>query len=499
MSRCLGALALILCCEPAPASPDDTAPLAFEVSYTPDVSPGPVSARVYVFLAEGHRPPREPRLGPDWFHPAPFFAVDAKDWKPGAPLRIDGHASGFPRSLSRLPAGPYSAQAVIRLNRDSHRIGDGEGNAFSPAVCGTLDARTGGIVSLKVNQVVSPRLFEETHRIKLVDIPSPLLSRFHGRPVRLRAAVLLPKGDRAGKLPSLYIIPGFGGDHHMARLFMRHEPLAFGKEFVRIVLDPDCATGHHAFADSALNGPRGRALLDELVPHIEAHFPVIPDADARFLTGHSSGGWSSLWLQVAYPESFAGAWSTSPDPVDFRDFSGIDLYAAGENMFRDRGGERRLIARRGSTPALFLDDFSKMEAVLGDGGQLGSFEAVFSPLDETGRPKRLWDRSTGAIDPDVASAWKAYDIRLILEQNWRTLGPKLKGKLHVYVGEKDTFFLEGAVRLLQASLVKLGSDAQVEIIPGKDHSTLLDKTFAGRLDRELSGAWSERQSGPTKP
>ena len=113
-------------------------------------------------------------------------------------------------------------------------------------------------------------------------------------------------------------------------------------------------------------------------------------------------------------------------------------------------GQRRPIARRGTRPVLFFDDFSRMEDVIGDGGQLHSFEAVFSPLGPDGRPRPLWDRATGAIDPEVAKAWEAYDIRLVLERNWTTLGPKLAGKLHVITAELDTFYLEGAVKLLKA-------------------------------------------------
>ena len=139
----------------------------------------------------------------------------------------------------------------------------------------------------------------------------------------------------------------------------------------------------------------------------------------------------------------------------------------------------------GTFPVLYYDSFSRMEVVIGSGGQLGSFEAVFSPLDRDGRPRKLWDRSTGAVDPAVAKAWEAYDIRLVLERNWPTLGPKLKGKLRVITGDLDTFYLEGAVRLLKESLARLGSDAGVEIIANRDHSTLLDPALAGRLDREM--------------
>jgi pimeloyl-ACP methyl ester carboxylesterase len=225
--------------------------------------------------------------------------------------------------------------------------------------------------------------------------------------------------------------------------------------------------------------------VEEFIPHIEKTFPVIAEPGARLLTGHSSGGWSSLWLQVAYPDVFGGTWSTSPDPVDFRDFQKIDLYVPGENMFRDRQGGRRPIARMGKTAAIWYDDFSRMDDVIGWGGQLGSFEAVFSPLDKDGRPRKLWDRTTGAIDAEVARAWEAYDIRLVLERNWPRLGPKLKGKLHVITGGLDTFYLEGAVERLKESLARLGSDAVVEIIPGKDHGTVLDRAMADRISGEM--------------
>jgi pimeloyl-ACP methyl ester carboxylesterase len=450
--------------------------------------PDRVSGRVYVFLG-----PDElgsyPRFGPNWFDPQPFFAVDTSRWNQREPLRIDGRADGFPVGLDELPAGRYAIQAVVRLNPDTRRIGDGPGNAYGPVVHEELEPKKGKTVALRINRLVEPRSFEPNEQVKRVEIDSARLSAFHHRPIKHRAAVILPRGMRddgqPAKRPALYIIPGFGGDHTE---FLQILDLSFGADFVRVLLDPDCGTGHHVFADSATNGPRGRALVEELIPYIEENFPVIADPRARLLYGHSSGGWSSLWLQVTYPDYFGGTWSTSPDPVDFRDFQQINIYAQGENMFRDRTGARRPIARLGPVPALFYDRFSRMDQVIGWGGQLSSFEAVFSPLDRDGRPRRLWNRATGAIDPAVAKAWEPYDIRLVLERNWATLGPRLKGKIHVITGGLDTFYLEGAVRLLKESLAGLGSDAVVEIVPDRDHRSLLDAALAERLDREMKAA-----------
>jgi pimeloyl-ACP methyl ester carboxylesterase len=446
---------------------------------------------VYVFLAPVDSG-QEPRFGPEWFAPQPFFAVNVESWNPAKPLRLDSRSDGYPGSLNQLEPGRYAVQAVVRLNPDTHKIGDGEGNAFGPVVNAKLDPKTAGTVALKIDQIVPPRPFPATDRIKPVELASPVLSSFFHRPVKHRAAVILPRkttgGNSERKLPALYVIPGFGGDHFMAPAVADDPRLAYGKDLIRVVLDPDCGTGHHVFADSAANGPRGTALVEEFIPFLEREFPILPDPAARFVTGHSSGGWSSLWLQVAYPDRFGGTWSTSPDPVDFRDFQRINIYEPGENMFRDRAGQRRPIARMTSMSAIYYDRFSHLDDVIGWGSQLGSFEAVFSPLDREGRSRKLWDRTSGAIDARVAKAWESYDIRLILERNWAHLGPKLKGKLHVITGGLDTFYLEGAVKLLKESLAKLGSDAVLEIIPGRDHGDLLTAELAQRIDREIRAA-----------
>jgi hypothetical protein len=192
---------------------------------------------------------------------------------------------------------------------------------------------------------------------------------------------------------------------------------------------------------------------------------------------------------VTYPDSFVGTWSTAPDVVDFRDFQRINLYRPGENMFTDRDGNPRPIARQGGKPILWYKGFSDMEVVMGHGGQLRSFEAVFSDRGADGQPKPLWDRKTGAIDLEVAKSWEKYDIRLVLERNWTTLGPKLKGKLHVYMGEMDSFYLEGATRLLQRSLKELGSDAAVELFPGKDHGSMMTRELRARIAREMVAAF----------
>lgn len=307
---------------------------------------------------------------------------------------------------------------------------------------------------------------------------SELLSALAGHDVVMHAAIVRPDGVDPAGLPVAYVVHGFGGNHVAAwsqapdlLAAMADDP---SLRMVHVYLDGTCELGHHEFADSANNGPRGRALVDELIPAIERSLGGVRPASRRFVRGHSSGGWSALWLQLTYPDRFGGCWATAPDPVDFREFSGIDLYHD-ENAFRDRSGEARPLVVSGGRTVETVEAYAKGEMRVGEfGGQLASFEAVFSERGPDGRPRRLFDRTTGAIDRAVAESWRRYDIGAILRERWSTLGPALAGKLHVWCGEADTFRLDRAVRLLRTDLAALGSDADIILIPGRDHGSLFN-------------------------
>jgi len=205
--------------------------------------------------------------------------------------------------------------------------------------------------------------------------------------------------------------------------------------------------------------------------------------NGRFLTGHSSGGWSTLWLQVNYPDVFGGTWSTSPDPVDFRSFSGLDLTKSPiDNMYVAANNKPRNIFRYKGNEIFSWSQYVHYAHAIGEyGGQVESFEAVFSPRGEDGRPMQLFDRETGVIDPKVQKAWERYDISRLLVANWKTLRPKLKGKLHLVVGTADNFHLEEAVYLLRDKLKELGSDATFEFIEGRDHMDLYQGDLSDRI------------------
>ena len=295
----------------------------------------------------------------------------------------------------------------------------------------------------------------------------------------LEAGVVLPPEAKrnASGTPVCYSIHGFGGSHRTAwRVGARLREQIIDDQrppMIYAFLNAQFSLGHHEFADSVNNGPWGQALLKELVPELEKKFQAAAEPSARFLTGHSSGGWSSLWLQITYPDFFGGTWSTAPDPVDFRDFTGIDIYRF-PNAYEDPEGNKIQLMRRQGKFVLSIQDYVKSEIAKRDyGGQFASFDAVFSPRGEDGRPQPLFDRKSGKINHTVAKAWEKYDIRLILKRNWEQLQPKIQGKLRIYMGTLDTFRLEGALKLLDAELKELKSDAQVVFIEGRDHGTLL--------------------------
>ncbi|HEX5051368.1 MAG TPA: alpha/beta hydrolase-fold protein [Planctomycetota bacterium] len=320
--------------------------------------------------------------------------------------------------------------------------------------------------------------FPETETLKLFERRSELLTAFWGRDMSVRAGVVLPRDLRADeRLPVCYSIHGFGGSHRSA---IRRAPELVGgmangttPRMLYVFLDAQCPLGHHEFADSVNNGPWGAALTTEFVPALEQQFHAFGAPAGRLLTGHSSGGWSSLWLMVNYPDFFGGTWSTAPDSVDFRDFTGIDVYRFA-NAYTDPDGKPIQLMRRNGEWFRTIEQFVRAELKQKDhGGQFMSFNAVFSPRAEDGRPMQLFDPETGAIDRFVADSWHKYDIGCILREHWATLGPKLRGKLHVFVGTLDTFRLEGACHLLHDDLERLGSDAVVVFAEGRDHGTLM--------------------------
>ncbi len=464
----------------------------FSITYPASTFAGPFTGRAVVYFSKGSG---EPRYGPNWFNPQPCYSAMFKAMKPGEAMVVeDGNAVGFPGRLSAVPAGDYSVQVVLDRNLGGRAIGESGGNLYSIPIKLSIDPSNSATTSIVCDQVIPTPEFKDSTTIKGLKVESKLLSKFYGRPTYLTGAVVLPEAyykEPNRKFPTYYSVPGFGGNHWgMSGRESVRGTVRDGEPIISIELNPDCPGGHSVFADSANNGPWGKALTTELIPYVDAHFRTFADQGARYVGGHSSGGWSSVWLQVTYPEVFGGVWSTSPDPVDFRDFQLINLYKPGTNMFTDDQGSPRPLARFGATPSIWYHQFSDMERPI-RGEQLASFEWVFSPRGRDGEPLKLWNRDTGAIDAKVAEAWRPYDIGLTLRTHWKELEPRLRGKLHVYMGDMDTFYLDGAVRLLQKDMAELKSDAKIDIVPG-DHGSMMTAALRKRIDQEIAAqfrAW----------
>lgn len=458
----------------APLLGQDAPPAAgaFKVSFDPALQTTPFSGRIFITL--GKKQGVEPRRGlGDWQAKNPMFVVDAKDVAPDGSVAVDGTAESFPKPLAEVEPGEYEAQAIARRNTQFPFPGFGPGDLVSEPVKVSVKPGDPGVVELKLSREVKEEPFTETSRIKEVSIVSTLLSKFHGREVSARAAVILPtnwKDVPGTRHPTVYFIGGFGSTHAFASALESRLPKSSGEVMV-VVLDARGDFGHTYFVDSPNNGPRAQSLIEELIPAVEKRFHGATSPDLRWVTGIKCGGWAALWLMTNHPETFGNCWAFCPDPVDFRDFSRVNLYAENANLYKDDSGARRPFAHNGKEVITYFDELCRQEKLLDAGGQMKAFEAAFGPKGDDGKPRPLFNRETGAIDAETAKLWEKYDLRQLLEKNASTLGPKIRGNTHIYAGEFDNFYLDGAVRLLAASQRELQppDDVDAHIVPGAGH------------------------------
>jgi len=395
------------------------------------------------------------------------------------------------------------------------------GNLYSTVTKVHLDPATGYDIPLSLTSVIPPiQPPPDTKWVKHIRIQSDLLTHFWGRPVFLGAVVLLPRGydtQPAVRYPVIYEQGHFGLEPPMGftedttpwpqqiRDVLKGYNLETGPEVYHAWTGPDlprfiAVTFQHPtpfFDDSyavnsANNGPYGDAVMTELIPYLESHFRTIAKPYARLLTGGSTGGWESLALQVLHPDFFGGTWTLYPDPVDFRHYGTTNAYADSSAFVFTRGGgfflepatewhhpERSLMRARDGQDLYSVREYSQWENVLGSHGrstdQLEAWEAVYGPVGEDGYPKPLWDKRTGHIDHDVALYMRdhGYDLSYYLTQNWARIGPQLKRKLHIDVGDMDNFYLNLAVYDLQAFLDTVSAPRAQAVIrygrPEKGH------------------------------
>ncbi len=468
-------------------SPSPQTTLKFEVRFARNLPSR--SGRLFVVLGRGEG--REPRfgLGQTGMDASPALARDVDVLGDGVSAVLDVSSAVFPLdNLGQLPAGDYLAQAVLHTNPDINTP-NAPGDLYGKPVKVTIDPAKGGTVALELDtQLPDETLPPETDLVKYEKFESKLLSDFYGRPIFLRAGVILPRDfDRepTRRYPLRVHVGGYGSRYTGVGGRMRPGSSSraawMADDAPRLIflhLDGAGPLGDPYQVNSANHGPYGDAVTKELIPYIEAKYRGIGTGESRVVDGGSTGGWVSLALQVFYPDFFNGCWSSCPDGVDFRAFQLVNIYDDKNAYVNAEGFDRPACRFRSGDVKYTMKHELQMENLLGQGdswamsgGQWGAWNATYGPKGKDGKPVPLWDPKTGAIDRSVVEHWKGYDLRRHLEANWKTIGPKLAGKMHIYVGESDDFFLNNAVHMLEASLSRVSPPFQgvIRYGPGQGH------------------------------
>jgi len=474
------------------------APVVFHVRLG-HASARPVSGRLLVFARLLGPADTTPVAAVDMdqidTHAAAIAAQDVAHVDPGATVDLDADVTAFPKSFSQLAPGRYAVQAVLDRDHSYNYTGRGPGDLVSGVMEVNLPREVNDTLTLAT--VVSesdplqplsnvPAALKSAYAaakadIHPIDYASEALSSFWGRPVIVHGWVVTPPdyATHPGKrYPTVYYTQGFGGSlrslHDVG--VARWQEMQSGKSppMIWVGIDQSSPGGTSEFVNSVNDGPWGQALTAELIPDLERHYRMDAKPSGRLLTGHSSGGWAALWLQVNYPRMFGGAWPTSPDPSDFHDFVGIDLYAPGANVYRKPDGTPWPLAQANGRMLVSIEDYARREAVVGAyGGQMASFEWTFSPRGADGRPLPMFDRTTGAVDSAVVDYWKEhYDVAERLRRHWPELRRDLDGRIHLTVGTADNFHLDGAAHRLEATMKQLGAKTDFRYVEGRGHFDL---------------------------
>ncbi|MGB3800806.1 MAG: hypothetical protein WA952_13405, partial [Lewinella sp.] len=488
-------LFLVLLCSRAPAQ------TTFSVLLPESLSDSALDGRLLLMLSNAES--GEPRfLISDGPETQLAFGQNVEGWEPGTRVTVDtSTAYGYPiASLADLPNGTYEGQVLLHKYETFHRSdghtvklpmdrGEGPqgnrapGNLISTPVQLTVTGGRAEPIELAFDSAI-PEIEEpeDTEYIKHIKIRSEMLSEFWGRDMYLGAHVLLPEGwaDHPDVKYPLAIMHGhFPGDfggwsttppdtsepcEYSARFgldcynrIVDQEAYDLyqawtGPDFPRVIaIEIQHANPFYddSYAVNSENlGPYGDAITYELIPEIERRFRGIGEGWARFVYGGSTGGWEAMAVQVKYPKEYGGSYAACPDPIDFRAYTVVDLYDDANAYYLDsdykrteRPAHRDSLGHVSST----LRETNQRELVLGDrsrsGQQWDIWEAVYSPVGPDGYPRRIWDKVSGQINPEVAEYWREnYDLTHILQRDWSELAPDLRGKLNIYVGDMDNYY-----------------------------------------------------------
>ena len=506
------AVVLVLTLAGLPGNKNNIFKLRFEISFRKQLSQNPMDGRMLLMVStDGSREPRfQISDGPNT---QLVFGIDVDGLKPGESATIDSSAFGYPlQSISEIPAGEYWVQALLHVYETFHRSdghtvklpmdrGEGQhwnsapGNFYSIPKKVHVNHSSNQIISVTLDKKITPiPPPKDTKYIKHVKMKSKLLTEFWGRPMYLGACVLLPEGFddhpetryplviNHGHFPYTFsgfresppdpdLKPTYSARFNVQgynRIVQEYDYKFYkewtGPDFPRmVIIKIQHANPYYddSYAVNSANlGPYGDAITYELIPYIEEKFRCIGEGWARFLYGGSTGGWEALAAQVFYPDEYNGCYAACPDPIDFRAYTIVNIYEH-ENAYylksqfkrTLRPGRRNYLGEISSS----LEDMNHRELAIGtqsrSGAQWDIWQAVYSPVGENGYPKPIWDKLTGEIDHTVAEYWREnYDLSYILRRDWKILGPKLKGKIHIYCGDMDNYYLNNAVYLIEEFL-----------------------------------------------
>ena len=522
---------------------------AVTVSFPASVSGKAVDGRMLLLLSNDDS--AEPRMQIDDTPKSQMvFGVTVDGLRPGQAVTVGDAAAGYPvRKLSDVPAGEYTVQAVLNVYETFHRadgktvklhpdMGEGQHWNISPGNFYSTPRKVhigpgAAPIEVVMDKVIAPIVTPaDTKYVRHIRIESKLLSKFWGTPMFVSAVVLVPEGfdehpaahypvmvfqdhfvsdipDFRTTPPDADLKPDYSERFHLAgyNRIQQEQAYAEYKQWIApgfprvLVVKLQHANPFYddSYAVNSANlGPYGDALEHELLPAVEAKFRGIGQGWARFLYGGSTGGWESLAVQMFYPEDYNGAFVACPDPVDFHAYSNRDLYND-ENLFYIQGANKRIEQPSmrnylGQTLISFRDN-AAYEAALGDhgrsGDQLDIWQAVYGPVGADGYPQTIFDKETGVIDHRTAAYWKEhFDLNSILQRDWETLGPKLQGKIHLYVGSDDTYMLNNAVYLMEDFLKTTGTpghgvayQGEVKYGPRAEHCWNGDPTLPNAYSR----------------
>jgi hypothetical protein len=523
-------------------------PLKIAVSFGAELSTEPLDGRLLLLISTDDT--KEPRfqISDTSLNSQQVFGIDVDGMKPGEEKIFDSDVQGYPvGTFDDLRIDNYNVQALLHRYETFHRAdghtvklpmdrGEGQqwsrapGNLYSTPRKMEISTQENKTIHIRLDKVIPPIPDPpETKYIKHERIQSELLTKFWGRPMYLGAHILLPEGfdthpnaryplvinhghfpytieDIRETPPDPNLKCEYSERFHLDcyNRIMQQAAYDLFKEWTGpnfpLVLVIEIAHANPYYDDSyAVNsenlGPYGDAIVKELIPYIEKKYRGIGKGWARFMYGGSTGGWEALGAQIFYPDEFNGCYAACPDPIDFRAYTVVDIYkddfayeAAGPFKIVPRPGHRDYLGHLSAT----LRQLNQLELVLGthsrSGGQWDIWEAVYSPVGPDGYPKRIWDKLTGTIDHEVAKFWQEhYDLSYILRRDWnKGLGKKLEGKIHIYVGEADNYYLNNAVYLVE-DFLKTTKDphynGEVDYEPRAEHCWNGDHTRPNAYSR----------------